>query len=50
MELKLIYNFERKDYAVYFGMALLDVADDLAEALQTFLVHVTDVKIDGEDK
>jgi DNA-binding MarR family transcriptional regulator len=28
----------------------LDVTDDLAEALQTFLVHVTDVKIDGEGK
>jgi hypothetical protein len=46
MDIKLIYNFERKDYTVCFDEALIDIADDLAEALQTFLAHVTDVDID----
>ncbi len=48
MEVKLIYNFERKDYRVCLDDSLIDIADDLAEALQTFLVHVTDVEVGGE--
>ena len=45
MDIKLFYNFERKEYAVYFDDVFVNVTDDLAEALQTFLAHVTDVEV-----
>ncbi len=48
MQIKLIYDFERKDYTVYFDEALIDIAKDLAEVLQTFLAHVTDVEVGGD--
>ncbi len=45
MEIKLIYNFERKEYAVYFDDVFVDVSKELAESLQTFLAHVTDIEV-----
>jgi hypothetical protein len=47
MDIKLIYSVERKDYTVHLDEVFIDIADDLAEALQTFLAHVTDIEIDG---
>jgi hypothetical protein len=45
MDIKLIYNFERKEYAVYFDESLLGLYDELSQVLEIFLAHVNDVEV-----
>ncbi len=45
MDIKLIYDFERKEYAVYFDDSLLAVHEELSQAMEIFFVHVNDVEV-----
>jgi hypothetical protein len=45
MDIKLIYNFERKEYTVYFDESLLATHEELSLALEIFVAHVNDVEV-----
>jgi hypothetical protein len=45
MDIKLIYNFEQKEYAVYFDESLLGLYGELSQALEIFFAHVNDVEV-----